>query len=271
MHAIKRSKNVEIEEHGGDMARETMSDHNDSIFPSNSRCDYHFPDSEYHIDKDILEDYFLENQVWVVYDILDVMPRSYALVKDKASTRCKLKISWQKCRTAQEGLLVACGKYGNAKDNREVDDGLIFSHLVQFGRAIRRSPKFSFSANTNRGGYGALKITYNASMMDLSSDFVYEVEVNILSRGIGRNVHLIYIERRRDLGYVWPPEKNAPPYKYEVVEIKLDYDDEEDRHDRTPPSAPVMLAGGGVINMIIGGEETAKSKNVRKKARREAE
>ncbi|KAM7274077.1 hypothetical protein ACFE04_028741 [Oxalis oulophora] len=157
--------------------------------------DIYYPDPDFSdFDKERTDDCFSVNQVWAVYDPLDDMPRSYVLVKGKASSGLKLQISWL-CPNPdvsdmqnwyETGLPVACGKYSDVAEYSETEDRLIFSQMVNFRKG----------------------------------------------RGGGRHNYFIYPGKREtwalfvncNLKWKTKPGKHGPPYQYEFVEIISDFD-----------------------------------------------
>ncbi|KAK4379966.1 hypothetical protein RND71_001828 [Anisodus tanguticus] len=88
-------------------------------------------------DKDKEESCFKVGQVWAVYDILDAMPRYYAVIRKIFSPAFKLRITWlepdplneDETKWLSEGLPASCGRFrlGNSE---YTEDQPMFSHLA---------------------------------------------------------------------------------------------------------------------------------------------
>ncbi|KAL8265804.1 hypothetical protein R6Q59_003148 [Mikania micrantha] len=145
-------------------------------------------------DKDKEEHCFAVDQLWAVYDSVDVMPRFYAHIRKVYSPGFRLRITWLEADPedhlekswSEEGLPVACGKFKHGF-SEETKDRLMFSHQMAFDKGSKR---FSFVIHPKKGEIWAL---YNDwDIVKWSSD----------------------------------PE-NHLNYKFEIVEILSDFDKDD--------------------------------------------
>ncbi|XP_057426349.1 uncharacterized protein LOC130719759 [Lotus japonicus] len=113
-----------------------------------------YPDTDFKdFDKDRGEDCFDANQIWALYDNLD-MPRIYAIVR-KVATPFKLMISWLEPDPDDEGELdwyyadlpIACGKF-ILGDSENVTDREIFSHQIP---CMNRTGRGSYMVYPKKG------------------------------------------------------------------------------------------------------------------------
>ncbi|KAK9293092.1 hypothetical protein L1049_021077 [Liquidambar formosana] len=148
----KKRKAGEGRVNGTEAATEDHSDEKSKVDdkyelnPNNTPEILEYPDPDFSdFDKDKAEDRFAVDQVWAIYDTIDIMPRFYARVRKVFTPEFKLRITWFEPHPDDEGeidwvnkeLPVACGKFKYGV-SEETTDRLMFSHQVYYEKGIGR-------------------------------------------------------------------------------------------------------------------------------------
>ncbi|KAK8452779.1 hypothetical protein SEVIR_5G172000v4 [Setaria viridis] len=147
-----------------------------------------YPDPEFfNFDERRDVNLFAVDQIWVLYDDLDAMPRYYARIRSLDTTNFRVQFTWLEHDAANDEedewtdnkLPVACGNF-KLGDTEVSEDPLMFSHIVSWAKGRKRG---SYVIHPIKGQVWAL---YKGWCMQWISDadnhrsYEYEV-VEVLS------------------------------------------------------------------------------------------
>ncbi|CAN1838150.1 Chaperone protein dnaJ 49 [Linum perenne] len=134
--ASKRSREKEEEEEAGVLGNGVDSGNE---FELGEQIDC--PDAEFNdFGKDRSVNCFNADQIWAVYDELDVMPRFYAQIR-KVTSGSKLQVTWlEPCTDTKGNLLTSCGMYVIGEHDEL--DLLVFSHQIYCNKAKERDQTY---------------------------------------------------------------------------------------------------------------------------------
>uniref|UniRef100_A0A1D1YUT1 Curved DNA-binding protein n=1 Tax=Anthurium amnicola TaxID=1678845 RepID=A0A1D1YUT1_9ARAE len=157
-----------------------------------------YPDPEfYDFGKDREQSCFDVDQIWAVYDNLDGMPRFYVQIRSVSSTGFKLRFTWLQYDPVGQAemdwsdaeLPVGCGNYIHGKKTENMDDILMFSHIVPL---IKGSKRKSHGIYPRKGEAWAIfkdwdikwssnpdqHRQYEYEFVEILSDFSFDAGVN---------------------------------------------------------------------------------------------